>query len=480
MSRSRWYHILKNPKNCFLLIFGFASGLPLALTGNGATFQAWLTDSNVDIKLIGVLAFSGLPYLFKFLWAPLIDRYVPPFLGRRRGWMLITQTVLMISVILMAFIAPDQGISLVTVLAFSIAFFSATQDIAFDAYRTDLLTTEERGIGVSTVVFGYRMAMLVSGALSLIIADWVGWRLTFMFLGLSFLPSLIALWFAPEPPAEEAPRNYEEAVVAPLRALFSKDGFVIMLVLIVVYKLTDAFAEALMTPFLMKGVGFSMAEIGSVNKVLGLIATLFGAFLGGILMTRISLFRALLLFGIFQGLANLSFFALSIVGKDYGLFVFSVIVEKMTSGMGTTAFMAFLMSLCDRKYSATQYALLSAAASLGRICVGGVAGVFVASFGWTNYYALAVMAALPGIALVLVLKERLLAHEAAEKAEEGIKPDPNVDNEEMPAYQDDLMNEDRHQKRDRKNAERDASTGKVDKSKYDYFNRSDNNDQKKD
>ena len=423
MILSRWrafiqstHPIIANPKNWFLLIFGFSSGLPLALTGTGATFQAWLTVNNVDLTAIGFLSFCGLPYVLKFLWAPLIDHFVPPFLGRRRGWMLITQLWLMLAILCMGFLAPEKYLMLVGMLGFGIAFLSATQDIAFDGYRVDLLTVSERGMGVSTAVFGYRMAMLVSGALSLVFADYFGWRLTFILLSLSFLPGLVSLWFAPEPRVDPVPKNFENMMLEPLRALFAREGFMLMLLLVVAYKLTDAFAEALMTPFLLKGAGFALNEIGYVNKILGLIATLFGVFLGGLLMARMTLFRALLLFGFCQGLANFAFFALAIVGKHYGLFVVAVLLEKITSGMGTTAFMAFLMSLCDKQYSATQYALLSAAAALGRTVVGPIAGVFVSTFGWVLYYFFAVMAAIPSIVLILLLKDRLLAHEQLEKA----------------------------------------------------------------
>lgn len=413
--QSTWWEtaktILRNPKFGFLLLFGFASALPLSLTGSGATFQGWLTDEGVDLSAIAWLSWGAFPYAIKFLWAPLVDKFRFPFLSRRLGWMLVMQIALAIGIIAMGFIVPEQQLPLVAVIAFSVAFLSATQDIAADAYRTDLLNASERGMGASVFVFGYRIAMLFSGAFAMIMADSFGWRNTFLILGLSFAPIIGSLFFAPIPSNDNlVPVSYQAAVIDPIKALWRKSGIFLMLLLIVFYKLGDALALSLVTNFLLKGVGFSLSEVGFYNKVVGLVALLVGAFVGGILMTKISLYRALIWFGIVQAVTNLALYALALAGKSYVLFVFSIVAEHFGSGLGTTAFFALLMSLCDKEFSATQYALLSALASLGRF-MSPVCAYIVSEWGWANFYLFTFFAALPGLFFVVALKKNLIRPE---------------------------------------------------------------------
>ncbi|MFQ5993184.1 MAG: MFS transporter, partial [Nitrospiraceae bacterium] len=271
-------------------------------------------------------------------------------------------------------------------------------DIAFDAYRTDVLTPTERGFGAAVSVTGYRLAMLVSGALALILADHIGWRTTYLFMAALMLVGMAGTLLSREPIAPPAPpRSLTEAAWGPIREFFSRSPALALLVLIVLYKIGDAFAGSLTTAFLIRGVDFSPSEVGVVNKGMGLLATLLGALAGGALMVKLGLFRSLLLFGILQAVSNLSFMLLAWVGKSYPIMVGAIAFENLAGGMGTAAFVALLMSLCDHRYTATQYALLSALAALGRVFVGPPSGYLVEAVGWVIFFLVTFFAALPGL-----------------------------------------------------------------------------------
>ena len=384
-----------------LLALGFASGLPLALTGG--TLQAWATVEDVSLQEIGFLTLVGSAYTLKFLWAPLVDRYVPPLLGRRRGWMLLTQLLLAAGIMAMGLLSPGGALLPLALLAVAVAFFSATQDIAFDAYRTDVLRQEERGAGAALSVLGYRLAMLVSGGLALILADrWLGWGNTYVLMGaLMGLAALVTL-AAPEPEAPaQAPRSLADAVALPFREFFGRPEALTVLLLIVLYKLGDAFAGALSTTFLIRGAGFSPAEVGTVNKVLGLAATIFGALAGGALMARLGLYRSLMLFGLLQAVSNLGYWLIAVSPKSLPLMAAAVGVENLCGGLGTAAFVALLMGLCDARFTATQFALLSALSAVGRTYLAGpLTPPLVESLGWPGFFLLTVLIALPGLLLL--------------------------------------------------------------------------------
>ena len=403
---SPYLEVLRSPRIAAVLLLGFSSGLPLSLTGS--TLQAWLTVSAVDIATIAWFSWIGLPYALKFLWSPLMDRFVPPVFGRRRGWMLLTQTGLVAGIVAMAFFSPAESLWMLGCAALWVAFLSASQDVVIDAYRTDLLRVEERGMGAAAGVFGYRIAMLASGALALILADQIGWRTTYVLMAALMLVGAATAWLAPEPavPAE-VPRSLCQAVAGPLADLFARPGALAMLALVMLYKFGDALAGTLTTAFLIRGVGFTPTDVGIVNKGLGLAALLVGALVGGTALARMSLFRALFIFGLLQAVSNLSFAWLALVGKSYPLLIFTVGFENLASGMGTAAFVAFAMALCNHSFSATQYALLSAIASLGRILFGPLAGSTVASLGWDGFFVLTFIAALPGLVLVWVMRENI-------------------------------------------------------------------------
>ncbi len=406
---SHYLRIFTQRNAAVLLLLGFASGLPLALTAG--TLQAWMTVENVDLKTIGFFSLVGQAYVFKFLWSPMMDRYTPPFLGRRRGWLLVTQLALIAGIIAMGFMQPSRDLTLLAALAVVVAFCSASQDIVFDAWKTDILPAEERGSGAAITVLGYRLAMLISGGLALWLADrYLGWQATYWLMALLMLPGLIATLLAKEPdaPARE-PHSLRQAVSFPLKDFFQRDNAWLLITLIVLYKLGDAFAASLSTTFLIRGVGFSAGDVGLVNKTLGLLATIIGALWGGVLMQRLSLFRALMIFGLLQAVSNFAWWLLAITPAHLWSMASAVFIENLCGGMGTAAFVALLMTLCNKSFSATQFALLSALSAVGRVYVGPAAGWLVELWGWPTFYAFTIIAGIPGLLLLWVCRNTLQA-----------------------------------------------------------------------
>ncbi len=403
---------LLNPRVATVLFLGFSSGLPLALSGG--TLQAWLTVEDVDIKTIGFFSLVGLPYTLKFLWSPLMDRFVIPVFGRRRGWIALSQLTLIGLILGMSVTSPQNGLWFLALLAFGLTFVSASQDVAIDAYRTEVLREPERGMGAAVSVTGYRLAMLVSGALALILSEYLGWRATYMLMALIMSIGVVAVWLGPEPEDPGTPpASMKDAVEGPFKEFFSRTGVWSLLALIILYKLGDAFAGSLTTTFLIRGVNFSVGEVGVVNKGMGLASTIIGALFGGVLMARLRLFKSLLIFGILQAVSNLSFMILALVGKSYPLMIFTIAFENLAGGMGTAAFVAFLMVLCNHNYTATQFALLSALASLGRVFVGPLSGVLVDGMGWAVFFFATFLFALPGLILLWIMREVVKGTETA-------------------------------------------------------------------
>ena len=406
----RTLKLLANRRVLTVAFLGFASGLPLALTGG--TLQAWMAVEGVNLKTIGIFSLVGLPYALKFFWAPLLDRYALPFLGRRRGWILGTQFVLIGLIILLGLTSPKDTPWLVASIALLLTFSSATQDVVFDAYRTDVLRVKERGLGAAVSVTGYRIAMLVSGALALVLAGPLGWRLTYLLMAGLMMVGVMATLFGPEPEVvARPPQSLKEAISGPLTEFFERPASWAFLALIILYKIGDAFAGSLTTAFLIRGPGFSIAEVGAINKGLGLLATIFGALYGGVMLARLGLYRSLMIFGILQAVSNLSFMVLAYAGKVYSIMVAAVAFENLAGGMGTAAFVAFLMALCDHRYTATQFALFSALASLGRIFVGPPSGYLSHEVGWVIFFFITFLAALPGLILLYKMRQSVLSLE---------------------------------------------------------------------
>ena len=414
-SRQGYLKIFGSWRVGVLAPMGFSSGLPLPLTG--ATLQAWMAVEGVDVKTIGLLSLVGLPYALKFLWAPVMDRFTPPFLGRRRGWMALTQFAIMIGAVAMAYSAPAADPLYPALLALIVAFFSASQDIAADAYRTDSLAPKERGAGAAVFITGYRVAVIISGAVALMLSEVIGWRQAYIIMALLMAAGIVSSLIAPEPAGAAAPpKTIREAVSGPLENYFTRDSAIAMLALIVFYKLGDAYAGSLTSAFLIQGLGFGAAEVGAVNKGFGMASTVVGAMLGGSLMARMGLFKSLFAFGLLQGVSILSFMALAIAGKSHLGLIITVGVENFASGMGTAAFVALLMAMCDHRFSATQFALLSSFASLGRIFISPTSGFVESYTGWAGFFIVAALASLPGMALLWAMRRHVEKLDGAQSA----------------------------------------------------------------
>ena len=393
-----FFELYGNRRVMTMLGLGFSSGLPLALTGS--TLQAWMTVEKVDLSLIGLFSLVGLPYTVKVAWSPLLDRFAPPWLGRRRGWIVISQVLLACGIALLGFSSPQKMPGLLAFLALTVAFLSASQDIVVDAYRADVLSTRELGAGAATAVTGYRLAMIVSGAMALILSDHLPWRMVYATMAILMLCNTAITFAAPEP-AERVipPRTLAEAVWQPLASYFKRSGAIEMLAFIMVYKLGDALAAAMTTPFLLD-LGFTRTDVGTVNKAFGLVSTIFGTLAGGGVVARMGINRSLWVFAFLQAFSNLAFAGLALVGKNYAVLVAAIGIENICGGMGTAAFIAFLMSLCDKRFTATQYALLSSLMAVARVLAGVPTGFMVKGLGWPLFYGVSVLGAIPGILLL--------------------------------------------------------------------------------
>lgn len=393
-----WFKVYSNPRVLSFIGLGFASGLPLNLTGS--TLQAWMTTEAVDLSIIGIFSLVGLPYTMKALWAPLLDRYSPPFLGRRRGWILISQILLAGAILSLGLPSPVAMPLATASLALGIAFLSASQDIVIDAQRADVLKADELGAGAATTVVGYRIALMVSGAMALILSDHIPWTQVYATMAGIMLCSSLFTFLAPEPSERVIPpKTLRDAVWEPLHTFFQRKSAVEILVFIMVYKLGDAVAGAMTTPFLLE-LGFSRTDVGMVNKAFGLFSTIAGTVVGGGIIARIGISRSLWIFAFLQAASNLTFTVLALAGRDYSVMIAAVGIENICGGMGNAAFIAFMMSLCDKRFTATQYALLTSIMALTRVMAGVPTGFMVQALGWPQFYAVSVLGALPGILLL--------------------------------------------------------------------------------
>lgn len=391
-----------------VLLLGFSSGLPLALTSG--TMQAWLTDAKVDITNIGLFALVGLPYALKPFWSPLMDRYKLFGFGRRRGWLILSQLGLVATIIFMSVCNPIYNIETFAIAAALVAFFSSSQDIVIDAYRTEVLTEDELGAGAGIYVMGYRIAMLVSGGVALALADKMSWSTVYIIMALSMSVGLIASFFGPEPEnKEEIPKSLVEAYYRPLIEYFKRSGAIEMLLFILIYKVDVAFAMALTTNFMMS-LGFTKTDVAAVLKGAGLIATIFGTLVGGAFMSRFGIKKSLWTFGIIQGISGFTFYLLAHVGKNYPLMVASITVENFCSGLATAAFTAFMMRIVDKRFTAAQYALLTSFMALTRIMVQTPSGFIQKAYGWEWYFIISVLISIPGLLLLLRYDKWQLDH----------------------------------------------------------------------
>ena len=400
----RLREVLASPKMLAILFLGAASGFPNQITESA--LQAWLKDAGVSLTTIGVMSYVALPYLLKFLWAPLIDRYPLPWLGRRRGWILAMQVALALTIALFALQNPAVALTPISACAVAIVFFSATQDIAFDAYRTDVSAPSERGLAAAATNLGYRTAAWLASACALVVADHFGWRPAFLILAVVMLLFCGATVVAPTTHNTYQPRSLRESVVAPLKELLGTPNAVTLIAVVLLFKIGDAFANKLFTPFMMD-VGFSKTEIALIVKGLFTASSLAGSVLGGVLMVRMGLLRSMLAFGVLQAVSNLLYCALAVAGRNYPIMAAAVVIEHVAGAMGGIALVALIMALCDARYSAFQYALLSALALLLRYSLGYPAGWVADHGGWYGYFVVSFALAFPGLIMVWLNRREL-------------------------------------------------------------------------
>ena len=386
-----------------VLLTSMASGLPLLLTKT--TLQAWYTTAHVNILLIGMLSLVGLPYNFKFLWAPIMDRFVPFKVGRRKGWLFVTQILVAVSLLCMAGLTPDAAPTGLAILAIAVAFFSASQDIVVDAYRSEILPVEQHGMGASLLALGYRLAMLVGGAFALVFAGIKGWHATYVLMAVIMCVfAIISLKIPEESVKVEMPATLHDAVVKPFSEFWQRPYVLWIIAFVISYKLCDAFALSLNTTFLIRYLHFSLSDIGYISKTVSMAAVLIGSLVGGLLLPRLRMFRALFMFGIVQMLSNLLFAWMAWVGKSYALMVGCLFVENFCGGLSTVAFVAFLMGLCDQRFTATQYAIFSAVAAIGVNLAGPIAAYMVLHVGWVIFYIFTCLIGLPSLCLLVWLR----------------------------------------------------------------------------
>ena len=379
-------------------LMGFACGLPLLLTIG--VLQAWMKESGVDLTWIGMITLVQIPYTWKFLWAPFMDRFTPPFLGRRRGWLILAQIALIFSIIGLGFSDPVDKAGLMVVAAVLVAFFSASQDIVVDAYRREDLADEELGLGSSLYIYGYRIGMWLASGGGLILADHMPFSKVYFIMALCMLVGVFTTLFAPEPKVDvKPPRSMKEAVLDPLRDYFRRNEALWILAFILLFKIGDTMAAAITTPFYLD-IGFTKTEIGTVVKVFGSWAMIAGAILGGVVMLRLGINRSLWLFGVLQALSTAGFALLARIGYSIPVLSGVIAFENLSSGMGTAAFVAFMASITNKKFTATQYALLTSIMGLPRVVASAPTGFLAKHMGWESFFIACALIAIPGILLL--------------------------------------------------------------------------------
>ena len=386
------------------LVMGFVSGVPLLLTIT--LLQAWLTDEGIAKSTIGLFALVGLPYSLKFLWAPIFDKYIINALGRRRGWLIVSQVALIISIVGLGMTNPSLSATNVAILALLVTFFSASQDIVIDAYRRESLLDDEQTLGASAYVLGYRIGALAAGAGGLILADLISYQFVYMIMASIMVIGVATTIIADEPLQEDEPKTLQDAIIKPFTEFFDRKGFnsaVLILLFVLLYKVGDTMAHSLSTNFYLD-IGFTKTEIGTVVKVFGLIATLIGAFLGGLISLRIGLYKSLIIFGIFQAVATLGFSVLASVGNYISVLMVVISLENLAAGMGYTAYLAFMANMTNKEFTATQFALMTAIMSIPRTFFSGSSGFLVEILDWQIYFIFCSLIAIPALIILMKIK----------------------------------------------------------------------------
>lgn len=399
--KSKWKTILLNRKMLICILQGFSSGLPLYLL-----FQmvpAWLRDHDISLATIGLFSLVGLPYTWKFLWSPLLDRYIPLPIGRRKSWLLLAQIALLAGIAYTGYQQPEFALQNIVFMVTLVAFFSATQDIAIDAYRRELLSDEELGMGNSLFTNAYRLSSLIPGSLGLILADHIPWSASFTVVASFMIVGILTTMWIPEVSTEQSrPHSIREAVIEPFKEFFQRDGWkqaVWILLFVLLYKLGDSMATALSTPFYMD-MGFSKTQIGSTAKVAALWSSAFGAFLGGFLMLRLSINQALWVFGAVQLCSIPGYALLAEIGANQSVLFAVVSFEYIGVGLGTVALTAFLAQQTHRSFTATQFALFTSLAAIPRTFANASTGYLIEAIGYTQFFLLCTLLAVPGMLLL--------------------------------------------------------------------------------
>jgi PAT family beta-lactamase induction signal transducer AmpG len=411
------WQVLVSGRLWLAALMGFAGGLPLMLTLT--VLQAWLSAEGVSLGTIGLLGLIGFPYSIKFLWAPIVDRYKPLAIGRRRGWLLLVQVALVASIVLLGLQNPGGNIWGVVVAGYLVTFFSATQDIVIDAYRRESLADGEQGVAASFYVYGYRLGMLLASAGGLILADIIGFQAVYFVMAAVMGACVIVTLLAPEPDASGSrPRTLSESFIGPFVEFFTRRDDVmkalLVLVFIVIYKVGDNLANHMSIPFYLQ-LGFSNTEIGAIVKTVGTGALLFGVFVGGAFTLKIGLYRSMFIIGVLQAASTACFVLLALAGYDRVWLATVIAFENLTVGMGSAALLAFMAALTNRQFTATQFALLSTLATLPRSLLSAPSGFMAEGLGWPQFYVVCTLLAIPGL-LLLPLVRQWFGEEASKQS----------------------------------------------------------------
>lgn len=385
------------------LALGFSSGLPLNLTGS--TLQAWMTEEGVALGAIGLYSLVGLPYTLKFLWAPAMDAWRLPGPGRRRSWMLLTQAALLVAIMAVGLFPPASAPFMLGLAALVVAFASASQDIVVDAWRREALPDAELALGSALYVTGYRLGMLTAGGAALRLAEKTSWDRVYLAMALLMGVGLATSWLAPEPPpVPGTPQDFQAAVVEPFREYLARPKARVLLAFVLLYRLGDTLAAGMMTPFVLS-VGFTKGEYAALVQELGLVATILGGLAGGVLVMKLGMRRALVGFGLLQAVSTVAFAALVATGKDLGVLAGLMVFENVSNGLGSAAYAAFMAKLCDRRFTATQFALLTSLMGVPRVVLATPAGFLAQAIGWGWFFGVCAALALPGLLLIDAVAE---------------------------------------------------------------------------
>lgn len=391
--------ILLSRRMIVALIMGYSAGLPLELTG--FVLKTWMREEGVNLSVIGLFALVGLPYTLKFLQAPLLDRFNLSVLGRRRGWMIVFQTALILSIFGLGQTNPSQSPWMVALSAFFVTLFSASQDIVIDAYRREDLSNEELGLGSSLYVAGYRIGMLLAAGGGLILADHIPFSMVYALMAMCLTPGVVTTLLTPEPPTPfGTPKNMREALTQPFLEYFSRPNAIWMLAFILLYKIGDTMASSMTAPFYVD-LQFSKTQVGTLVKLIGFWAIIGGGFIGGILMLRLGINKSLWLFGTLQAVSTAGFAVLAQIGHSIPMLAYVIGFENLTSGMGTAAYAAFMASITNKKFTATQYALLTSLMGFPRVVASSGTGFLAEAMGWTGFFIFCTLIAIPGMLILL-------------------------------------------------------------------------------